>query len=187
MAERLSGLAAAETFRSVARPALLIELQFLAETVRVWSGVGPLAWQGATWLGVGTLGRVSSVEETLELKAAGASFQLSGVPSELLSHVMGEPIQRRLVSMWLAFFDEDWGLVPDPVLLFRGRMDTVEIHDGGPTATITLFAEVRLRDLERARVRRYTDQDQQAEYPGDLGFAFVTALQETNILWGRIP
>jgi hypothetical protein len=187
MTDRLSGLAAAEPFKSVVRPALLVELRFLAATVRVWSGVGPLTWDGQTWLGTGTLGRVSSVEETLELKAAGASFQLSGVPSDLLTHVLGEPIQRRLVLMWLAFFDENWTVVPDPVLLFRGKMDTVEIADGGPTATVTLFAESALRDLERARVRRYTDQDQQAEYPGDLGFAFVTALQETNLLWGRAP
>ncbi|MEI6986415.1 MAG: hypothetical protein WCK65_09810 [Rhodospirillaceae bacterium] len=185
MADRLTGLAAAEPYKSVARPALLVELRFGSGTVWVWSGIGPLTWNGATWLGVGWLGRVSAVEETLELKAAGASFQLSGVPSELLIPVVSESIQSRQALMYLAFFDEDWTVVPDPVLLFRGRMDTIEIADGGAIATITLYVESRLRDLERARVRRYTDADQQAEYPNDLGLSFVAALQEINILWGR--
>lgn len=187
MANRLSGAAQAEPFQDVVRPALLVELQFVTETVRVWSGVGPLAWDGQTWAGVGLLGRVSAVEETLELRAAGASFQLSGVPADLIHHVVAEPIQRRQVRLWLAFFDADWQLVPEPVLLFSGRMDTVEIQDGGPTATITLYAESRLRDLERARLRRYTDADQQAEYPGDLSLAYVAPLQELSILWGRAP
>ena len=187
MADRLTGAAAAEPYKSVVRPALLVELQFASGPVRAWSGVGPLTWNGVSWAGVGLLGRVSTVEETLELKAAGASFQLSGIPSELLTPVVSEPIQSRAALLWLAFFDEDWAVVPDPVLLFRGRMDTVEIADGGSIATITLFAESRLRDLERARVRRYTDADQQAEVPGDLGLAFVASLQEVNILWGRAP
>ena len=39
-------------------------------------------------------------------------------------------------------------------------------------------------DLERAEVRRYTDADQQAEYPGDRFFEFVAALQEAEI---RLP
>ena len=187
MADRLSGPAAAEPYQSVVRPALLVELQFVSGPVRAWSGVGPLSWNGVTWAGVGLLGRVSTVEETLELKAAGASFQLSGIPPELLAPVVAEPIQSRAALLYLAFFDPDWQVVPEPVLLFRGRMDTVEIADGGAIATITLYAESRLRDLERARVRRYTDADQQAEFPGDLGLSFVASLQEINILWGRSP
>ena len=152
MTGRLSGAAEAETFKTVARPVLLVELGFTSGTSRVWSGLGTLSWNGLDWLGVGTLGQVSSVEETLEVRAAGASFELSGVPADLLIHVMTEPLQSRPVKLWLGFMDENWAVIPDPVLIFRGLMDTVEIRDGGPTATITLLAENRLRDLERLRV-----------------------------------
>jgi hypothetical protein len=80
---------------------------------------------------------------------------------------------------------EDWGgFIEAPVLLFDGRMDMVEVTDGGRIATIALAAENRLRDLERPRLRRYTSQDQQSEYPGDLGFDFVPELQELEIRWG---
>ena len=187
MTERLSGQPKQETYAAVVRPALLAELQFVDGTSYLWTGVGPLAWGGHTWLGLGSLGTVSPVEETTDLKAVGAKFQLSGVDPTLLATVMGEPIQGRPALLYLAFFDPDWQLIPDPVLLFRGRMDTVEIPVGGDSATIALNVENRLRDLERVRVRRYTDADQQAEYPGDQGFAFVTALQDAQIIWGRAP
>ena len=35
--------------------------------------------------------------------------------------------------------------------------------------------------------RRYTDEDQQMDYPGDLGFQFVNGIQEAQIYWGRSP
>ncbi|CAK0773283.1 hypothetical protein WCLP8_40003 [uncultured Gammaproteobacteria bacterium] len=85
MTGRLSGSVEAETFKAVARPAILVELHFAAETMFLWSGVGTLIWNGCTWLGVGTLGRVGSIEETLDVRAVGARFELSGERHRLLS------------------------------------------------------------------------------------------------------
>ena len=82
--------------------------------------------------------------------------------------------------MYLGFINEDFTtLIADPFLIFDGRMDTAEIADGGDTATITLTAESRLRDLER--VRRYpsinTDTDplrfRTITLPGDEGLEYV--------------
>ena len=67
--------------------------------------------------------------------------------------------------------------------LWAGLMDTMEVVDG-PEPRVALSCESRLVDLERAEVRRYTDADQQAEYPGDRFFEFVPALQEAEI---RLP
>lgn len=186
MSERLTTLSAAETGKPVARPILLAEFDFASGASRAWSGLGTLAWDGKDWVGLGTFGEVSAIEETMELRATGAAFRLSGVPSELVATAMGEPIQGRTARLWLGFLDDTLALIEDPVLLFDGRMDTIEITDGGEAAVITLFAENRLRDLERPRTRRYTDQDQQAEFPGDRGFEFVPALQEVTINWGSM-
>ena len=38
--------------------------------------------------------------------------------------------------------------------------------------------------LKRSRERRYTHDDQQIDFPGDLGFEFVPKLQELNLVWG---
>jgi hypothetical protein len=75
--------------------------------------------------------------------------------------------------------------VADPVLQFEGRLDVPAIEDGEDTATIAISYESELIDLERARERRYTPEDQAIDYPGDLGFAYVAALQDAQITWGR--
>lgn len=185
MTNRLDEEAAAETEKDVVRPILLAWLDFLSGETRLWSGVGNLEWNDETWQGIGTLGRVSTVEETMELRATGMTLQLSGVKAENISDVVAEPIQGRKAKVYLGFLDEDFALVTDPIVIFDGRMDTVEIIDGGPTATITLLVENRLRDLERARTRRYTDADQQARFPNDKGLEYVPSLQEIDIPWGR--
>ena len=167
MTNRLDEPAATETEKEVVRPILLAWLDFLSGTTRLWSGVGDLTWDSQVWKGIGTLGRVSTVEETLELRAAGMSLQLSKA------------------KVYLGFLEADRALVSDPVIIFDGRMDTIEIVDGAPTATVTLMVESRLRDLERARTRRYTDADQQARYPNDKGLEYVPSLQEIDIPWGR--
>jgi len=185
MAERLSEQAAQEAQKAVTRPILIAHFDFPNEPVRAWSGIGTLTWDGHDWIGVGTLGEVAAIEETLEVRATGGEFRLSGVPSDLLLEVSQTPLQNRPVKLWLSFMQEDWlGLAADPVLIFQGRMDTLEITDGGSTATIVLRAENRLRDLERERIRRYTTEDQASEYAGDLGFAYVPELQEFEIHWG---
>ena len=63
-------------------------------------------------------------------------------------------------------------------------MDRMIISDDGENATIKVSCESRLIDLNRNRVRRYTDVDQQSEVSGDLGFKFVESLQEKSIDWG---
>lgn len=185
MTLRLDELSAAETVKDVTRPILLVSLDFISGTKRLWSGVGTLSWDDEEWLGAGNLGRVSTIEETMELRAAGMSMQLSGVRNEDLTEVIAEPIQGRRAQVYLGFLNVNFQLVADPIVIFDGRMDTVEIVDGGTTATITMMVENRLRDLDRARTRRYTDADQQSRYPNDRGLEYVPALQEIDIPWGR--
>ena len=63
-------------------------------------------------------------------------------------------------------------------------MDVMTIDDNGETANISLTAESRLIDLERARERRYTSDDQKVRHPNDTGLDFVASLQEKEIAWG---
>ena len=145
MTQRLSATLAAETAQPVVRPVLMALFDFAGGAVRAWSGVGDLVWEGQTWVGVGSFGAVGPIEETTEVRATGARFQLSGVPSGLLNEVVGVSVQGRRARLWLAFMAEDWGgFIEAPVLLFDGRMDMVEVTDGGRIATIALAAENRL-------------------------------------------
>lgn len=168
---------------SGAKPFLLAKLEFDSGDFRVWSGRGDLSFNSEIYTGVGDLGKISEVEEGVDQRAFGISLEISGVPSANISLALSEELQNRKAQVWLGFFDSNYALITSPVLLFRGRMDTMDIKLG-KTATIVVTAESRLIDWGRARIRRYTDADQQERFPGDKGFQFVSDTTEKQIVWG---
>jgi len=165
-------------------PAMMVEFMLDSGTSRMWTGIGTKTINGNHWYGVGDLASISAIEETLELKAAGISISLSGVSAEWLSVALSEPYQGRTVNIYYCLFDEDWNPKIAPYALWSGELDVFSINEGENTSTITVTAESILIDLENPRVRRYTDADQQSEYPGDKGLEFVTAIQDNEVQWG---
>jgi hypothetical protein len=168
------------------QPILLAKINTSGGDVRVWSGIGDLTYNAEVYTGVGTLGGVSEIEENTDLGAAGVTFSLSGIPSEMLSIALEQVQHNRPATVWLGALDLTTGLlIADPYQLFTGFTDVPTIEEGGETSTITLTAENKLIDLDRARTRRYTTEDQQIDDPTDLGFEFVPTLVDTQVVWGR--
>ena len=177
------------------RPVTIVFLDFPNEPVRVWSGLGSIEFEGNTYLGVGELGRISPLEETTTLKASRIDLELNGIPRydengvpmfALINETLSSHYQGREVRVWQAFLDEVGNIIPNPVLIWIGRMDVPEIASNAETIVVRLTAEHELVDLDRPRVRRYTSQDQKADFPGDRGLEYVVALQERDIVWGRV-
>lgn len=169
---------------TVVRPVLIAAISVDGGTIRAWNGMGTLSWGGNDYTGIGSFGGVSAVQETEDLRANGITFRLSGVPSELLSAALGDVRQGLTAQLWLGMMDSAGALIADPYLLFAGLTDVPSIDEGGATATVTISAESRLVDLERARVRRYTNEDQQIDDSTDRGFEYVPSLQDAEIVWG---
>jgi len=181
---RLSLHAASSATSPVAAPVVLVELDFASGPFRAWTGLGQLNWAGKVFEGVGSIGAVGEVEETVELRAVRLTLALSPVPQEVVDIALAERSFRlRPARLWGALLDAEGAFVADPFPLWAGLMDTMEVTDGAEPR-VALTCESRLVDLERAEVRRYTDADQQAEYPGDRFFEYVPALQEAEI---RLP
>lgn len=163
----------------------LYEGEFSGGTVRLWTGRGSLSWDGKSWDGAGQLLGFGSVEETNGVVASGTSVSLSGIPVGMMALAISEAEQNAPGSIWLGFMSEDWELLADPILLFSGLLDVPTIiEDGSDTCTVTISYESQLIDLQRAREWRYTHESQQALYPGDLGFEYVSAIQNKTIKWG---
>lgn len=176
-----------EVGKSVVEPFFMAELLFPSDPVRAWSGLGDLTWDSKTWLGTGELGKVSPIRETAGLQARGLQFVINSVPSAYISVAQNQDYQNKLATLYVGFFDDDGTIVPDPVVLFRGRMDQLIIAEvGGPEgySRITVSAESRLIDLDRPRELLYDHEHQQALFPGDDGFEYVASLQEKEIPWG---
>jgi len=166
------------------RPALLLKGEFDSGTVYMWTGIGTITWGGNDYLGGGNFINIESIEETSELKAASTRFKLSGVPSSLLSVALAESYQNRPISCYFAVLNSSGAIIADPYLVFKGKMDVMEISDSGDTAEITVSAESDLIDLRVIRTRNYTPEDQKVKYPSDKGLNFVPQIQDIIVNWG---
>lgn len=72
-----------------------VDIDFDAQPLYVWNGVGDFVIDGKTYLGAGQLLSISTVEETTEMEAKGASLTLSGIPSQFLAAALTQPYQGR--------------------------------------------------------------------------------------------
>ena len=165
----------------VVYPFFAVDLDFSSGPLYVWTGVGDLIIGSKTYLGVGTLLNISTVEETTEIEAKGASISMSGIPSSFLTLALTEAYQGRECRIY-------FGMVNSPndyVEIFAGELDQMTILEEAETCTISVTAENVLIKLERPVVRRFTDQDQKSRYPNDKGLEFVASLQNKEIVWSR--
>lgn len=171
------------------KPLILVEALFDSNAptsyIYLWNGIGDLAHDSKTYLGAGDLLSISSIEETVELRASGITLQLSGIGDPLLSKAKTEDYQGRELTVKLGAFSATNTIVTDPIIVFSGFMDTMTIQDDGTTGTIALTVENRLIEFEKARVRRFTDNDQRIDYPNDDGLEYVSQIQEKAIVWGN--
>lgn len=165
----------------VYRPLVMVEMAFDSGAVRAHSGVGPVVWEGNTFTGVSWLGKVSDWREGESLESYGVQLELSGLEAALVAISLGETYRGRTLKIWVAFFDADSQIVGEPVGPWRWRMSTIDGEFTGKTGKLTLSAGSRMAWWEKDNVRRYTDEDQRAEYPGDYGCEFVSASSEREI------
>jgi len=183
-----SGMQAVST-ADVVRPIFLVRMVFdSGETpneLNLWSGVGDLTYDSETYTGVGDLLNISAVTETSDMQASGLNVTLTGVKSSLVVIAKDHEYQGRAITVMLGAFDASGDLVADPTVIFAGFMDTMTISESGQTSTISIACENKLIAFERAKVRRYTAEDQKIDHPTDKGFEFVTAIVQKEIIWGR--
>ncbi len=161
-----------------------VEIEFSSGVINLWSGVGDISWDSKTWTGMGQLLMIKPARETTGVIATGLTISLTGVDPAFISLALIEARQNKPVSCWFGFLDSSGVVIIDPYKFFTGLFNYIVIDEAETSAIITVTAENDLIKLQQPRIRRYTDQDQQAEFDGDLGFIHVSGLQEWNGYWG---
>ncbi len=163
----------------------LVFLDFSSGALRLNSSPYKLTWNGYDWLGTGELGSISAISEEGAPKANGIQLEINGVDTTKLYLALNEHYQGRKCQVYVGILNtSDHSLIADPVLLFDGRMDIMQIVHG-EVGSISVTAESRLADWDRPRIRRYSHDDQVSRYPGDLGLSFVEQIVDKEIIWGR--
>ena len=185
MSRDLDATFEAEILKDALQPVFLAEFLFDGGDVRFFSGTGEITWDSKTFYGAGNLLSVSEIEETQQTEASGVAFNLNGINSSIISIALQEEYQGREANLWLACVDDTRALVGEPVLIFSGFMDIMEIIESGENCSITLTVENKLAILKTKKTGRYTPEDQKRRYPGDLGLDYQPVIQDKEIIWGR--
>ena len=148
----------------------------------LWSALGDITLGSNTYTGAGDMLAVSELQESSDLAAYGATLTISGLHSSLVNLAFNEPYRGRqcLIHFGVMAFD---ALPTAIVTPFSGRMDEMNFDIGPKTSTISLKVESRFIDFRRPRVRRFTDEEQQSRFSGDLAYEFVNRLQKESLEW----
>ena len=179
-----------ETTAEVFRPVLFLFLDLDGGDVIVNSSDQDIAWDydgdssDETFTGVGQFGSVSVINESADLKASGIQCMLTGVPTTHISNALSESYSGRTAKLYIGFLNASRVLVADPMVIFAGRIDAMDIQIG-KTASVSVSIESKLVDWERARIRRYTNEDQRNLYSTDEFCEFVVQTVEKELVWGQ--
>lgn len=186
MARSLSSQMQAVATADVVRPFLLIDLDFDSPTgtVRLWTGNGDITFDSNTYAGAGDILSVDKFSESVDLEASGIKINLTGLNPTIVGYARDQEYQGRTATIRFGALDGSGNIISDPIIIFQGFMDVMNITDTGETANISLAIESKMVILERTKVRRYTPEDLKIDYATDKGLDFVPGMQEKEITWG---
>jgi hypothetical protein len=146
----------------------------------MWSGIGDLELNNKTYVGVGELLQISELRESSDIAAYGATLTLSGIDPDTIHLALAEPYQGRKAVVRFGVIQSG---SYSTAVTYTGEMDQMNISYTPDSVSISLEVESRLVDLQRARIRRYTDADHRSRFENDISFSFVTRLQNESLEW----
>lgn len=168
------------------QPGIFLEAHFRSGPIYVWTGFGTIVWGGRSWIGIGSLGGISPIEEGSTVQARNVTLTLSGINPVFLTAVLSEFQTGAPSVIYFGLFAGN-ALLADPLVSWAGRMDKPIIDVSAETVSISIGCENRLVEMNTAVIRRYTNDDQQLDFPGDRGLEFVQGIQEVTIYFGATP
>lgn len=157
----------------------------LPDPVRAWTGIGTIGFKGAEWTGAGGVGAIDGIGEATDGSATGVKCTLNKIPTELRMDVERQAVKGAAFEIYIGALDETYSQVKGFKLVWKGRLDTYKIIDGGDTLTVEITGESRAIDQRRPAIKRFTDEYQQRRHPGDKFFEYVPQMAEIPILWAK--
>jgi hypothetical protein len=194
----LSGAMITALSAPVLNPAIFVQVEFLDhvdgtthldvfDNVYVWTGIGSVSWNSQTWIGLGAFLGLTTPEDSSVVEAKGITLTFSGIDPTVLPDALNKVVLGAPVTIYLALYDGSHTLIADPVIAWAGRLDQPTFDVDPQEVSLSINCESRLLDMNVAVDRRLTNEDQQMNWPGDLGFQFVDGLQQQTIFWGQFP
>jgi hypothetical protein len=160
---------------------MLVEMLF-DTPVYAHSGVGSIVFNSNTYLGVGDFGGISNATETENLRPTSLTLQLSGIDANLITEALDSGNYGDIVTIYVGYRQDGGTLVDDPWIIWRGKYEYSQISQGD-TNVISIIVQHDLAILDEIEGSRFTDEDQQSKFPGDLGLRYVTDTASVKLFW----
>lgn len=152
--------------------------------VYVHSGSGTITYDGNDYLGVGTLGDISGMEESEDLAPVMVQFSLSGIDSTFFTEVFDTGNYGDVITVYHGYRNADTlALIDDPTLVGRFFFEHASIRKGETNVAI-ITAQHELARLDDKPGQKFTDEDQRATYSSDVGYEFVADVGTKELIWG---
>ena len=172
------------------RPILFARMSFSSGVQRLHTEIGPRTavhpiFGSESYIGIGDFGGMTSdIKETISVSPESINIAISGVSSVFVDIALDDDYYRRDIELMFGFDDPDGVLVDDPVIVYSGFMDKAGISVGQGKAEITLTCESRATNLQKASDLRFSDEDLQAAFNGDLAGEYIFRMADLVLNWG---
>lgn len=158
----------------------LAEFETATTPLYAWSGMHPIEWDGHTWLGVGHLYGVSTIDKGDALSFRTQQFTLNGLDPQVLAG-MDETVQGRYARLWLAARNSAGQIIRDPLLVAEMEQDTLQREiNGDGTIKLTLNCFEALPRFDKPTGRKWSQESQQERFAGDEGFYYTQQVARTG-------
>ena len=162
---------------------VFVKLAFPSGTLYAHNGIGTHSFGGNDYLGVGAFGNIDAIEDTVNLVSKPVNVTLSSITSEIIDAIKVDDVFGRDADIYLGVLNSDGQLLGTPDNWFSGYMETVQLNLGAEDA-VKIRIQSRASRLRLRSNKRYTIEDHQAEYPGDMFFEFLPNLMDAQVTWG---
>ncbi len=162
-----------------------VELQLLSGTQYLCTANISIAWNGQTWLGLGTIANISAITEADDVTPKAVNFTLNAADPSWLAMAVGDEAEYagRKAKMYRCPLNDQFQLVGTPERCWTGVMDQVTIGIEAEQGTINLKAETGAFSLKRGSNLRVNAAQQKQRHPADTGFDFLAPLIASPTLW----
>lgn len=180
MAHWFDDVAAALREGKAVKRAWLVQLDFRDGPFRVWNGEGPLLLDGVEWSGLGDLGRISPLEAASESVSPVVTVTLAGVKGPMLARALAtvDQVEGQSIRIWIQYYGPDLRRLGTRRHVYTGIMDSLRINrSDAVTGTVEVDVQWLLADGATAAYAWLSDEDVQAEHPGDRIAEFVSQME----------
>jgi hypothetical protein len=166
-----------------------VEILLPGYNLRLLDGAGQITFGGKTFYGhdatFGTLAACEQIDDGAGDEAPALQLTFHPASDAAAATLAAPTMQGSLATVWLGALDITTGLVvPDPEIVFIGELDVPRLIAGEGKRSLELelvsASERFFADDEGARL---SDTFHKYLFPGELGLAFTTGVEE-QIYWG---